>query len=129
MIPQGWGFFSKSPRDTTLYVEELDGAKDIQWPNNSPSNLFGIKRTGRSQGVELGLLRTKLQDADWVSCKNGIDECKNDLKFIQVTNETPKPTVCGKYILYEQEPIPWAWNSMVTVENNSSNAVKVDIEC
>ncbi len=54
--PQGWGFFSKSPKEEYLNVYKSNGDPSVQWPNMKLSNLFGINRAGRAQGTEIGLI-------------------------------------------------------------------------
>ncbi|EJR26667.1 MULTISPECIES: SdpA family antimicrobial peptide system protein [Bacillus] len=130
-MPQGWGFFSKSPRDETIFVHELQGSNHIQWPNNTAENLFGISRKGRGQGIELGLITSSLKKEDWITCDDGIKECKKKEKLnaIEVENSTPVPNVCGPYIVETREPVPWAWAKITDGENYPTKIVKVNVKC
>ncbi|ANZ94176.1 hypothetical protein BFC19_01375 [Brochothrix thermosphacta] len=65
-FPQGWGFYSKDPRDITFQVVSIKtGKQAVSWPNNRASNWFGLKRYGRAQGIETGLLQENLLSKDW----------------------------------------------------------------
>ncbi|PDY26987.1 SdpA family antimicrobial peptide system protein [Bacillus thuringiensis] len=130
-MPQGWGFFSKNPRDETIFVYELQGAKQIQWPNNTAKNFFGISRNGRSQGIELGIITSNLKKENWTTCDDGIKGCKkkDEILPIKVKNPTPVPNVCGPYIIEMREPVPWAWAKITDGKNYPSKIVKVNVEC
>lgn len=132
MMPQGWGFFSKSPRDETLFVYEIANSTEIHWPHNQASNLFGLKRTGRSQGVELGMVTAALDENDWIQCEQGLKNCsikKLKNESIQVQNPTPEPLVCGEYILEQRSPIPWAWVNYTDEDTYPTKIVKVNVQC
>ena len=61
VLPQGWAFYSKNPRDNTYnVVRTSSGDKAVQFPNANTLNYFGFSRYGRSQGVEVGRLISKI---------------------------------------------------------------------
>lgn len=128
-MPQGWGFFSKDPREETLYVEELEHSSEIQWPNNNIKNFFGISRYGRSQGTDIGLIQKKIPNNKWKNCKEGIDFCKDKINTVTIHNNVLKPNVCGNYIFYKSEPVPWSWNKYMKQTEYTSKAIKVNIKC
>ena len=45
LMPQGWGFYSKDPREEYLNIYTADSEISAQWPNMSLSNLFGVDRS------------------------------------------------------------------------------------
>ena len=131
ILPQGWGFFSKSPRDVLWGLSAADNkSEEVLWPNMRVENLFGLYRKGRSQGVEMGNLSTHISEKDWVSCKdNNTDDCKRDAKKITIKNNTPSPLLCGEYYFSNEKIVPWSYfkysESAVEVEK----IVKADIVC
>lgn len=130
LFPQGWSFFSKSPRDETISIYNLELTKSpVIWPNNHPKNFFGIKRLGRSQGVELGVLYSQINSNAWYYCDGLSQNCLSKLDFVPVVNNSPNPTLCGKYVIVLREPIPWAWSKSVSLEGIPSKIVKVDSSC
>ena len=109
-FPQGWGFYSKDPRDLTFEIIDLkDGEEAVQWPNNRIENGFGLSRKGRSQGIEAGRLIANINDDDWKKIENNpVDELRK-MKSITVKNDSPNPTIKGDIGFIYQEPIPWNW--------------------
>ncbi|MFI9568833.1 SdpA family antimicrobial peptide system protein [Streptomyces rishiriensis] len=72
MAPQGWSFFTKSPRDPELvpYKKIKGDCKNISiTPHASPHNAFGLDRRSRAQGVEIALLLSAAQKDDWRQCQ------------------------------------------------------------
>lgn len=130
LFPQGWAFFSKSPRDESIFIYNLELTENpVIWPNNHPKNIFGLKRYGRGQGVEVGVLYSQIKPENWYACEGIIHECLVELDFISVINNTPNPSLCGEFILVLREPIPWAWSKKVSLENIPSKLVKVESTC
>ncbi|WP_270169461.1 SdpA family antimicrobial peptide system protein [Paenibacillus sp. SYP-B4298] len=128
--PQGWGFYSKNPRDYMINVYDMNTEKPaLQWPNNRATNLFGISRYGRSQGIEAGLIQGKISEANWLACEDSPTEClKNYTDKVSVTNSTPHPTICGDIGVVLQEPVPWAWSKNENIIM-PSKIVRVDVSC
>ncbi|WP_338473376.1 SdpA family antimicrobial peptide system protein (plasmid) [Niallia sp. XMNu-256] len=132
LLPQGWGFFSKNPREEFLNVYSTNSEISAQWPNMKLTNLFGVDRTGRAQGTELGLIIPELQETDFKECNKDIDDCIADMKDVQpieIYNSTPKKTLCGEQYITLQEPMPWAWSSSTERTYKSSKLAKVELVC
>lgn len=133
IMPQGWGFFSKSPRDEYLDVYSLDGEKSVKWPNMRVSNLFGISREGRAQGTEIGMFLQEIQGSEFKECsKYYIKYCIKeieDVKPIEIINKTPEPTLCGVHIITIKEPMPWSWSSSIERNYKTMKMVKVELKC
>lgn len=108
-FPQGWGFYSKDPRDVTFQVVAIDTGKQVvDWPNNRLVNWFGLKRSGRSQGVEAGLLQETIRASDWQETEvNPLTKLKQ-MSPIKLTNKTPFPTISGDIGFIKQEALPWS---------------------
>lgn len=129
-FPQGWTFFSKSPRDQVTLLLGTDGQSAVSWPNNNTKNFFGISRDGRAQGIEMGLLTTQVPDSSWFKCDEDTSAClKQDIKPVSVTNTTPQPTLCGTYYIVNRQPVPWAWADLVKKEEMPSKIAKVESAC
>ncbi|MGG0219813.1 SdpA family antimicrobial peptide system protein [Bacillus mycoides] len=111
-IPQGWGFYSKDPREEMInLVDPNTGKTAAKWPNNMPVNMFGLKREGRSQGIEVGLLMEGVKKEQWNSCSKNPTNCLKEIKEpIKINNPTKNATVCGEYGIILQKPVPWAWS-------------------
>lgn len=101
----------------------------LVWPNNKVKNLFGIKRYGRAQGIELGLIISNLPNSlKWSTCKKDVKTCVHNMKTQQaIVNPTPYPTICGDIGIERSTPVPWAWSSynVITV----SKVLRVNVKC
>lgn len=130
-FPQGWGFFSKDPRDPYFSVVNIsDSALAVAWPNSLPENYFGLNRYGRSQGIEAGLLISKVPEKDQSECKESPYLCLTKSKVaMELENTSPDPTICGDIGFIFQEPIPWAWSKNGKKIEMPSKIVRVSITC
>lgn len=130
-FPQGWGFYSKDPRDTYFNVVNIEEEKlAANWPNNIPENLFGLKRLGRSQGIEAGLLHSMVLESSKKACKENPYSCLDEFQNpIVLKNPSPNPTLCGDIGFFGQEPIPWAWSGSNRKIEMPSKVVRVNVSC
>ncbi|MBD3108813.1 SdpA family antimicrobial peptide system protein [Bacillus sp. AGMB 02131] len=130
VIYQGWGFFSKNPREPMLNAIPLDNEEEITWPNNRAKNFFGLKRIGRSQGIELGALISDIPKEKFQKCNGNTKECAENIKtedIIIVENKNPRPELCGLWAVSFEEQVPWSWGD-AKVEM-PSEVVKVEVVC
>ncbi|MUK90365.1 SdpA family antimicrobial peptide system protein [Ornithinibacillus sp. L9] len=130
-LPQGWGFFSKDPREPSFQIISVEDSEEVvYWPNNRVKNYFGLKRLGRSQGIEAGLISSKLSQDSLVDCEDDPRTCLENFKeSIEVENPTPLPTLCGDLGIVYQEPVPWAWSKNSKEITMPSQVVRVNVEC
>ncbi|WP_103867216.1 SdpA family antimicrobial peptide system protein [Aquimarina sp. I32.4] len=110
VLPQGWAFFTKSPRD--VRVELIDGKtnKNISLKNFSLTNFFGLKRTSTRITTELGMLIKETPDSLWVKT-NGISNDFEKGNYIIRKSHFKKPYLSEKIILINKERVPWAWSN------------------
>ncbi|MBX4163797.1 SdpA family antimicrobial peptide system protein [Priestia megaterium] len=130
--PQGWGFFSANPREESLNIYDLETDKQAtNWPNNKISNLFGLYRYGRSQGIELGHLTAQVPNSStWSTCEKGLNGCpKLDDQEFTIHNESPNPTLCGEFAIVKEKPVPWAWAKYEGEHVRVSKMIKVSAIC
>src|SRR5256885_14361051 len=80
IVPQGWGFFTREPREPSVEVFTQNGHPLID-SNASPSNYFGLSRRTRALGVELGLILSQVREDQW----------KKQTTPLTINNPTPKP--------------------------------------
>ncbi|WP_180809625.1 SdpA family antimicrobial peptide system protein [Staphylococcus sp. 17KM0847] len=110
VFTQGWGFFSKNPKDEKFYAIDLKTGDYVgEWPNMTLGNFYGFKKKGRSQGIELGRLYEKANPANMKKCKNSPKQCLTKMKPINVENDIKEPTILGDVGIIKEEPTPWAW--------------------
>lgn len=111
IFTQGWGFFSKNPRDEKFYAINLKTGEYVgEWPNMTLNNLYGVKKKGRAQGIELGRLYEKADPGNMKKCQNDPQKCLRTMDSIKVVNDKVKPTILGDIGIIKEEPVPWAWS-------------------
>jgi len=133
-IPEGWKFFTRSPREDVIngFIRGPDGnwVSALRGVNGSPSNLFGIKRTTRAQGIEIGLLITAVSQSAWQQCKEELETCAEKAPLdTTLRNVTPNPTLCGEVALTKQPPVPWAWSRSGKKITMPSKVVRINVKC
>lgn len=133
-IPQGWKFFTKSPHDENmvLFTQGADGAwKSANLgPLALPSNVFGIARAVRAQGVESALILERVTRKAWAYCETDPTICLASLPVAgKVTNLSPRPSLCGTVGMVLQSPVPWAWASSTKKVTMPSSVVKLEVLC
>ncbi|MFF4159236.1 SdpA family antimicrobial peptide system protein [Streptomyces sp. NPDC001678] len=135
VAPQGWAFFTKSPRDVEVlpYRQAAAGgwASLALTPHSSPHNAFGLDRASRSQGIEISLLLNLAEKKEWKECgENDLADClANARPSRKVRNPSPEPTVCGRVALVQEKPVPWAWRDLVDERTTPERYLAMDVTC
>jgi antimicrobial peptide system SdpA family protein len=118
-VPQGWAFFTGSPRVPHLTVI---GNHNGQWRVLSPGrlavpeDLMGLDRVRQARYSDLNVLVGEVPDAAWSDCDTVPTDCVTGLPAGPViANPSPRREVCGDIGLIAQEVVPWAWRNMPTV--------------
>lgn len=115
VLPQGWGFFTKSPRDEEFYVfsSRQGELKNVfQGPAARVKYALGLNRHPRAQGIEFGLVLEDSKDVPWLKCMGEIEQCMERLRqspLTKVKSRVQNPTFCGEIVLKMQSHVPWAW--------------------
>ncbi|MFG3085621.1 SdpA family antimicrobial peptide system protein [Streptomyces parvulus] len=134
VAPQGWSFFTKSPRESELqpYVQRA-GAWEEQLlaPHGAPHNVFGLDRRSRSQGIEMALLLADAEQLHWTKCDRDLAACleRAEGKTSALVNRTPEPTLCGRVALVEQKPVPFAWRKIMNGTHTPDRLTVLDVTC
>lgn len=133
-IPQGWKFFTRNPREEeiTAFRKNIRG----EWSSAllpaiaSSSNLFGIKRNTRAQGIEIGMILASTKKEWWIRCKERFDICIDKTTTTgSIPNKSPNATLCGEIVLVRQQTVPWAWSRAKKPVVMPSQLVRVDLSC
>ena len=115
LAPEGWAFFTRSPREpSTLVYRVVDGRLErLTFGNTSRRNLFGVSRSARAFDAEVGLLLTPVLSKTWQKCSGDPtrDECWRQKRPLKLINWSSTRYIDGEVVLISQAPVPWAWSS------------------
>ncbi|MFD5013815.1 SdpA family antimicrobial peptide system protein [Streptomyces chartreusis] len=135
VAPQGWAFFTKSAKDAQYAPYRMT---DGQWhsaaltPHSRPSNVFGLDRAPRSQGIETALLLHQ-KTVRWTSCTDttSVTQCLTHAaaRAVKTTNPSPAPTLCGRAAVAEMKPVPWAWRHLSPERHTPERVAVWDVKC
>ncbi|MCX4745133.1 SdpA family antimicrobial peptide system protein [Kitasatospora sp. NBC_01287] len=133
VAPQDWAFFTRNPETVQLGVYAFDGTNShslIRTPQGSPSNFFGLSRTQRAQGPEIGYVNAEAND--WQDCSGLLDSCLRGASGTpaqHVRNTSPVPTVCGDSYLTEEKTVPWEYRNLVSYQKRVVKIAHLDVSC
>lgn len=111
VLPEGWSFFTKSPRDAFVVAYDEGGDEVGTAPNAQLKWAFGLNRTSRLGGIEVDRVLQALGREAWHRCEVGMDvaACRNklDTQTVRITDEPH--SLCGEVTLARKKPTPWAF--------------------
>ncbi len=111
-FPQGWGFFTRNPREKIIKLYKVDNeGKVISLikSNSAREFYFGISKKNRLVNWEISTLIPKIPKTNWIkNQKDSLFFSKNKAKDT-IINDFVKPSLRGTYIVVIQERIPQAW--------------------
>ncbi|WP_157579243.1 SdpA family antimicrobial peptide system protein [Spirosoma montaniterrae] len=134
LFPQGWAFFTKSPRDENIQL--------YRWENNrlilvdgqrqaTFANLMGFRRSSRAMSVEYAYLLYNVPTTKWTRCETDPEAYirSHKLTEVRVENNTPRPYLSGTYYLIQRGIVPWAWSSQTNRITLPSSILKLTVIC
>ena len=131
LFPQGWGFFTKNPREEnyTLFKMQPNGNfKQVTIKNNSLANSLGLSRKSRKIGSEMSIMLATVNDSLWTT-KPGSDSLISYTdNFVDVERNKLITTLdAGNYIIVRKELVPWAWINNVSENDGHYKFVGINL--
>lgn len=129
IIPQGWGFFTRNPREAILvvYQKSGDSLHKITQPNFSSANLYGLSRKGRLRQMQFGNLILPY-NSQWQNCTNMvISECVADTVHT-VENSFQPSSPKGEFFIQKKATLPWAWSRNRKALPNPYEFLVIDVQ-
>lgn len=131
--PQAFKFFTRDPQEerTLVYVKDRVGAYQLHGIRGAdPKVLFGLDRSGRAVGVELGLAIEGLTKSEFKPCEGDPARCLDRLeRTVKVENPSPSPQLCGQIGIVLQKPVPWVWARHGKPITMPSRVLRLEVAC
>ena len=137
LLPQGWAFFTKPPSESEIvpYVVNAKSApvSALAPPQAELKNLLGLSRAQRAQGPELASYVNQI--TNWVECdSNEPDICaqqtfKKGIIPQKFDSVAPVPSLCGKVVALETEPIRWSFRKFSSATRSAKQAAIMEVTC
>jgi antimicrobial peptide system SdpA family protein len=134
LIPQGWAFFTRNPREAQVIIYKNEGGRLLELPHkhSNLSNIMGLNRRASVIVSEMQSIKNKIPDSVFKNTKWNFQEGK----FGQLPNSAypainnfANPILCGEYILVLQEVVPWAWSKNSKHIEMPAKVARIHIKC
>ncbi|MFH6993129.1 SdpA family antimicrobial peptide system protein [Flavobacterium sp. FlaQc-48] len=112
IIPQGWGFFTRDPRENEIWTYQIlnNTAIKVTQTNGNLNNFYGASRKNRLISIELGLLVSQIHTSSWINMKGGKLILDKKIHTDTILNSLNPCNIKGNLFIVEQERVPWAWS-------------------
>lgn len=117
LVPQGWGFFTRNPREASMIPYVYDGTTWVnanRGPNAQLRYLLGLNRESRLTEFDIvQLLQQSATVTTWTPCAEPeVDSCVASATaagVVPVVTYGYQLRLCGDVLIIRQEPIPLAY--------------------
>ncbi|WP_294302530.1 SdpA family antimicrobial peptide system protein [uncultured Chryseobacterium sp.] len=122
--PQGWGFFTKNPREENVYIYSIHNGqlKSEITQNSSYKNFFGISKKSRMIGFEVSMILGQLKNTKWSKYTQNF----NTLPLQQIDSKNLHYLKNGKYILIKEKVPPYTWRNNIKNKTNLLEIIYVN---
>jgi antimicrobial peptide system SdpA family protein len=133
VIPQGWSFFTRNPREPydIVYRPEKGRLAPVTFANTSRRSGFGTSRAARAAHAEVMRLTAPVLGTSWEPCQEDPAHCaaRYPRAPLPVTNWSTTRLVCGTVAVVRQPPVPWAWRESRARTHMDSKVVLLEVDC
>lgn len=128
-FPQGWAFFTRSPREAQVYLLKKKDDKFVSenFYHSSYKNLFGLNRETTRINYELIDAYSNFSKEEFTS---GFSNIQCDIidsvpkKIHYVKNSFDNPRIQGEYIIVLQNLVPYPWIKNLKNEMMPSKSIR-----
>ncbi|TGE25414.1 SdpA family antimicrobial peptide system protein [Hymenobacter aquaticus] len=136
LLPEGWGFFTKNPRDakTVLYTVGPDKTLALAtYKNAAAQNLCGLSRRSRRLNLEFSRVMAQVQEKDWTRQQAySLTELlhADTIAAVVIPYSTRHFTQLAKgdYVVKRFNVVPWAWAQYPEHFTNPEQYLKLTIK-
>ena len=133
IFPEGWGFFTRSPREPSSIVYRIEAGRltKLTFSNTSAHNLFGVSRSARAFDAELALVLAPVLAGTWKDCRGDPTDQHSwaPLRVLHLANWSRTRYICGEILVVQQAPVPWAWSSSRHRIRMPSKILRATVDC
>jgi len=131
LLPEGWAFFTRNPRERVDYFYEVRGNGELAAANSTDQRgPLGISRKYRLRSIELTALVGQIPESAWVSCRSSLSDClRQTSPELSLPIMMNVPSYCGRAVIQSRQPIPWAWRKSYWSIDMPSRFVRVNAVC
>ncbi|MCU0633356.1 MAG: SdpA family antimicrobial peptide system protein [Gemmatimonadaceae bacterium] len=137
LLPEGWGFFTRDPREPRLMAYQVEGARRtrlLSRPSADPHNAFGWLKQSRLVAPEAAHLVARLDDTSWGACPPGEGGCVQHVDAMRsppdtLVNPTVAPQLCGELLLVREAPLPFAWRHATRARTSDGTRARLHVRC
>jgi sporulation delaying protein A len=133
LAPEGWAFFTRSPREPAdvVYSEAGGRLTRLSFPNTSGRNLFGLSRSARAFDAELTALLAPVLTSTWRDCEGDPAGCASRLapRPLELVNWSTTRYICGDVVVVRSAPVPWAWRRSRDRVHMDSKVLRLRVDC
>lgn len=130
VFPEGWGFFTKNPRDLIMqvYSIENDTINYISMSTHSRLSILGISREPRVIGYEASIIANEIPKSFWKdnTSYNLMNHINDSILIIEKNNF--KHFKKGDYLFKLYKKIPYAWSKKNQEEFNPFKISRIQIK-
>lgn len=129
-IPQGWGFFTRDPREPRLFIYKQNLSK--AWiRDNSQNNFslhnFGLKRDSRFKMMVLSQALKTIPITKWIAKRDYDKYNVNDVPEITIKNPNLPDFMLTSYLLINKKITPWSWRNFEDKTGMQINLIRVKL--
>jgi antimicrobial peptide system SdpA family protein len=135
IIPEGWGFFTKNPRDKWAFAfREVNGQyQPASLVGSRLGEALGANRRSRLVEAEIGQIATMADmQKSWIQCEDSLESClaaKAPATPLTAVNTIVSASLCGRIVIQKRPPIPWAWSDLEVKPVMPSEFQVFDVRC
>lgn len=130
LAPEGWGFFTRDPREDRVYIWEVRSDGQLVSANMADARGFaiaGVSRSARLRGPELAALIDQAPEHAWRPCRGAVLPCV-EATWLSIRNEARVQSLCGHFVIEKRPPVPWAWSRGAPVAM-PARVLALDVAC
>ena len=133
IAPQGWSFFTKNPRDEDIYLYRIEDTElhPVSIVNMQASQVFGVDRENRLISTKLLKITGGIPAKNWLNYRGDVAAFVKSMGaecFDVLNMRVKEPSLCGRYCVVLQKPVPWSWSGLDNINMPSRFAI-INFNC